>query len=311
MSADQTLEAGYGAAVKMQQPPTFGRRKTVQQYERPPLGVVVGCTVVPTLIFIATFWILSFQFRYWEKTAAFIASLVLLAACLAFGALAGLAAIGKVAGNPAWLGILCFYSVAAWTYAFIYSNVNYHVNMDPYYALQTMNVYESVNPSTSEANQYMDFGVINFAEGSWIDRMYTMAFVNDDVYCVAPIKFQNQTQNTYDYWAVGTNCCSKHLFNFNCGAWNNPAARSGLRIMDEKDRSFFRLAVEQATAAYDIPAHHPVFLEWVQNPTDQILGLETAAYNNLYLGTFYTFFTALFFTFLAGWCLPHFPKVLP
>jgi hypothetical protein len=307
MSPDQ--EAGYGAAQKAQM--LRRERKIVQELERPPIGVVIGCVVVPTLIFIFTFLLLSFNVRFSAKAVAFVGALVLFAACLAFGAMAVLAAMGKVTGNPVWLGILCVYSLGAWTFAFIDGNMTYHNNMDPYYQLQTMNVYETVNPSTSEGNQYMDAGVINFAEGSWIDRMYTMAFINDDVYCVAPIKFETEAQKTYDYWAVGTNCCSKHLFNFNCGMWNNPAARSGIRVMNDKDRSFFRLAVEQASAAYDIPTHHPVFVQWVQSPTDQILGMEEEAYKALYLGTFYTFFCTLFFTFLAGWCLPHFPKALP
>jgi hypothetical protein len=310
MSADQTLEAGlaqYGATGASQL--KSRRARIVQQLERPSIGIIAGCVVIPTLIFIATFWLISFNLRFWSNSLAFMGALVVLVVCLVFGGMTAAAAMGKVSGNPAWLGILFILSLSAWFYAFIAGNCNFHDNMQIFYELETMNVYESVDPSTSQGNQYMDFGVFNFASGASIDRKYTMAFVNEDVYCVAPIKLGNSSMTTYDYWAVGTNCCSKHLFNFNCGAWNNPAARSGLRVMNEKDRSFYRLAVQQAEAAYDIPVHHPVFMTWVQNPADQILGYEQNGHLNLYLGTFYVFFASFFLVALAGWCVPHFPKM--
>merc|ERR1719487_3180586 len=101
-----------------------------------------------------------------------------------------------------------------------------------------------------------------------------MAFKNRDTYCVAPIVI-NQTRNasSFDFWAVGLNCCSGRPGDFNCGEYNNPHASSGLRVMRDDQREFYRLAVKQAEAAYDLKAKHPLFFYWMEDP-----GAEIAAY---------------------------------
>jgi hypothetical protein len=259
------------------------------------------------------------------------------------------ACIGNVSSaNFCWLNALCIFSLAAWIAAMRIGSGTFHNSMRPFFELQQLNVYDSVDPSTSTANQYMDYGIINFDSNASIDRMYSMSFKNDDTYCVAPITIakkkaqtkdqtsqtktsssklklaavshknqtksqknqtksqKNQTeaavstQRTYDYWAVGTNCCSHHLFDFDCGEWNNPAAHSGLRVLDETSRSYYMLAVQQAAAAYDIPVEHPVFMYWVQRPQDQILGYKAESYFSLGIGTFYTFFLSLLGTILLS-----------
>ena len=75
---------------------------------------------------------------------------------------------------------------------------------------------------------------------------------------------------TYDFWAIGMDCCSVNAADFHCGAglgWilsvrperakgqartggevGNFKAHSGLRLLDDRQRSFYRLAVEQAGA---------------------------------------------------------------
>ena len=43
---------------------------------------------------------------------------------------------------------------------------------------------------------------------------------------------------SYDYWAVGVNCCKGG--NFRCGEYNNPKAKNGVRLMDDTQRSYFK-----------------------------------------------------------------------
>jgi len=43
-------------------------------------------------------------------------------------------------------------------------------------------------------------------------------------------------------------------------------------------RAYFRLAVQQAEAAYDIKANHPIFMYWMEDPWNEVLAYEHAAY---------------------------------
>merc|ERR1740117_1536623 len=120
----------------------------------------------------------------------------------------------------------------------------------------------------------MDAGRMTFAKGSRLDLTKSMAFRNVDTYCVAPIVGKNETNQTrrtsYDFWAVGLNCCTGRVGDFNCGEYNNPHALSGLRVMQEEQRNFYHLAVNQAEASYGIQANHPLFFYWMQDTTAEV-----------------------------------------
>jgi len=89
---------------------------------------------------------------------------------------------------------------------------------------------------------------------------------------VAPIVSGNEALVTYDFWAVGTDCCeaSETGPGFTCGSASSPAARGGVRVMDEGATRFYRLAVDQAELASGIRADHPVFFHWVEDPIAEV-----------------------------------------
>ena len=41
--------------------------------------------------------------------------------------------------------------------------------------------------------------------------------------------------STYDFWAVGVNCCGAAA-DFKCGEFSNPKAHAGLRLMSDEQR---------------------------------------------------------------------------
>ncbi|CAK0837682.1 unnamed protein product [Prorocentrum cordatum] len=147
----------------------------------------------------------------------------------------------------------------------------------PYYNVNNLMTYTSIDPSAYRGQQLMDAGRVVFTSDSALNTNYLgpadfSGFRNAEMYCVAPIVTQvNGTykkQDTYDFWAVGTECCTSK--SFLCGDYNNANAHGGLRLTSDSDRAFYRLAVQQAEAAFHIKAVHPLFFTWTQDHTDPI-----------------------------------------
>jgi len=295
------MEAGIANYGALKAHEMKGRINRIEKTKAASLGLIIGCVVVPWLIFVITYYILSFWIRYWAPYVAYVVAAVTLLACLGFVAMTAGAAMGK-GGDPLWLGLLCLLSLTGWTWAVIAGSQNFADMMFPHYDLQQLNVYQNVDPSVATGNQYMDFGVINFVENARIDRVFSMAFKNDDTYCVAPVKLNNTMPSTYDFWAVGINCCSSHLYDFRCGQWNDPAAHAGLRVVREDQKAFYQLAVKQSEAAFNIQARQPVFFEWVTDARDQIDGYQETGYHNFLSGAFWFFLVEVIAVFSCA-CL--------
>merc|ERR1719198_2843592 len=111
-----------------------------------------------------------------------------------------------------------------------------------------------------------------------------MAFQNKDVYCVAPIVSGTASPASYDFWAVGINCCGKD--GFTCGEVRNPVAHAGLRLMRDDQRPYFRLAVQQAEAQYNVKAQHPIFLTWMADPMNEVNAFEDNGLKYFIIGIF-------------------------
>lgn len=155
---------------------------------------------------------------------------------------------------------------------------NFKSNSSDSYMLSKLNSYTNVNPSGVDGNglsglQLMDAGLVAFAEGTKINVTLTEGFKSHDTYCVAPLVGDSATagkQRTYDIWVVGKNCCSGLAgSSFACGAYDNPYANGGIRLMDDEARPFYRMAVQEAEASYKIKALHPIFFEWVPDAFEE------------------------------------------
>jgi hypothetical protein len=111
----------------------------------------------------------------------------------------------------------------------------------------------------------MDLGSVYFTNTTRLDLTRAMAFRNSVLFCVAPI-VSADTEQRVDFWAVGTDCCDGYRPRFRCGEYANPRARAGVRTLHNYQRPFLRLAVQQAEAAYNLTAPHPVFVTWTEDP---------------------------------------------
>jgi len=158
-----------------------------------------------------------------------------------------------------------------------------------YYDFQSMASYVNIDPSSDRGQTYMDGGQVYFKEGTQVEVSKAIAFQEDEIYCVAPIVQQTldsggdksgksltgnslkmPASGTVDFWAVGINCCDPSGLNFKCGESANGFARAGIRVLRDDTRPFFLMAVQEWTAWLRLPAKHPLFFHWVQDPLLQV-----------------------------------------
>lgn len=174
---------------------------------------------------------------------------------------------------PFWL---FFVSVVA-------AAVGYHVGtylwehyLHPYCEYKGLQHYRGINPNVIAGQRLLDSGLVDFTSNVNIDRAKGGCFMaRGDTYCVAPIVQGAEVlydvggiprTGSYDYFAVGKNCCSCPNHDFQCGDWKNPFAHGGIRSLDEKARPFYKLALADWQAAYQKASKDPLFYEWVQEP---------------------------------------------
>lgn len=147
---------------------------------------------------------------------------------------------------------------------------NFWANTQPYYDLTNLSHYTAVTTNVTHGQELMDAGQIIYTRGSTVNTKLGIGFRNVDTYCVAPIVPEGSPPlDTYDFWAVGLNCCNGGPSDFQCGGTTNGVPvkdGGGLRVMRNEDRSFYRLAIQQAESAFQIRANHPLFFYWVADP---------------------------------------------
>jgi len=255
--------------------------------------------VVPWLLFTFIFTVLSFTTHYQTPLIASMTVWMGLALVAIMGYFAYNAAKQGV-GNSVWYFFIFISSLLALMAACAWGSYNFSKNMQPFYDVLSLNVYNSVDPQQFKGNQLMDMGRVSFTEDSRLDLTKSMGFRNNDVYCAAPIVSGNGSMASYDFWAVGMNCCSGHASDFACGEYNNPKAHAGLRLMRDDLRPYFRLAVQQAQAAYSLQATHPIFVYWMEDPHAEINAYQDEGYKQYLLGVFLHFAVQFFFVCAAG-----------
>jgi len=271
-----------------------GTANVFSQGKRRRMNLVAICVNIflPWFVFSAIYATLSFSFHYQHPTAAW----------LVFGL--GVVAIFisfvmwyqayKQKQDPTWYKFSMAMLTLAVVMAGVVGDANFWYNMQPFYDIENLNTYPNVNPAKEKGQQLMDAGRVYFANDARLDDKYAMGFKNLDLYCVAPIVVGSDQLASYDFWAVGLNCCSGVASDFRCGEFNNPHARSGLRLMRDDQRPFFRLAVQQAEAAYSIKATHPLFFYWMQDPVAEMNSYRDDGFKYYLLGIFSFFALNLF-----------------
>lgn len=271
--------------------PTFQSREAKRMNV---FGIFAGL-FVPWLLFTLVMACLSFYWHFKLAQTAWVLVGCAVLVALAFGGLAVQKANELITHNPqyfpTWYAFIFITGFIGVVLGALLGNANFWHNMKAYYEIQNLNDYSLVDPTRMRGQQMMDAGRVQFLMNATVDTRRAYAFQNLDTYCVAPITVESAALGSptplfsYDFWAVGMNCCSGDAtpenpmaVNFNCGPITNPNAREGVRWMRDSERGFLRLAVQQAESAHKITATHPLFFHWTDNAVEDVYNYKATGY---------------------------------
>jgi len=262
----QQLEAGLPQLGK-----PLTKQCTPKQRMRMSMKAICTCLFVPWILFSILYAVVTFSIHYSNP--------ILCWGIVALGVLI-VTSVGGVAYQKAqesqanWFFFLFVCCALAVSSGPMLGDINFWTNMQPYYDLETLNTYDSVNPSKSRGEQMMDAGKVTFVTGASVDHGKAFQFQDLDTYCVAPISIGTGALKSYDFWAIGLNCCGWNTtkqFEYTCGPQKSSTARQGLRLMNRNQQDFYRLAVQQAEAQYRIVANHPLLFYWTEDAQTDML----------------------------------------
>lgn len=150
--------------------------------------------------------------------------------------------------------------------------VNWQGNLSPHKQYASLSNYTDVDPTSSTGRQYLDAGAVEFKLGTHLEYDYGIGFKDWSVYCVAPIVYGDLPLASYDFWAVGVDCCNGHAGDFACGVKVDRLTESfgGLRLMNDQERVYYRVAIQMAEAQFGLRTTHPLFFTWTQEPMQQV-----------------------------------------
>jgi len=202
--------------------------------------------------------------------------------------------------NPKWHKFACLSCFLAHLTATIVGEANFEANLQPYYILQDMKAYPLLDARFERGQNTMDAGRVSFADGNHLDLGKSWHFTRGTVYCVAPIVGASPpSTGSYDYWAVGTDCCSASSADFRCGDYDKMSARSGLRSLDLVSMPLYRLAVQQAEIVHNLFSAHPIFFTWTTDPLAKMQKMKEDGFNMFLMSCFAYFVVCLILMLIA------------
>lgn len=232
---------------------------------------VATTLLIPTLIFMSVFGLLSFHLHFSRPGLCWFLVIVFLLAVLLFWGMAWQTMQRRGERfQPAWMFFLAATSLLAWTLAFVLGTWNYGSLMLPHYKLVTLNTYTNVDPGQISGSGVMDAGRLSFKAGTFIDTSKAVGFKKVDTYCVAPVTSTSTPLLTYDFWATGVNCCSGAPGDFHCGEVDGHLQLGGGdRVLSDAEIPWFTLATQQAEAFHHINVGHAIFFKNAADPLGQ------------------------------------------
>lgn len=256
---------------------TLKSKSIFQPGKRFRLNVTGIClnVLAPWLLFTFLLHLMSFKTHYARPYYCFGLFGLVSAGAIGMGIAGVIVERNSYEGN--WYKFTTLAFILAVVVGFVGGNYIYWTYSFFYYTFEGLETYPHVDPSKEVGQNLMDAGTVYFAEGTAPNPMLSWHFESDaayhgpHTYCVAPIaKGGPGPGGTYDFWAIGMDCCSASASDFRCGEFDSGTARSALRQLDPYTRPMFALAVQQATAVYGLKVKHPLFFTWTTDPLNKV-----------------------------------------
>lgn len=171
----------------------------------------------------------------------------------------------KYEPDPTWVTYLSLMVLLAVIFGTTTGTGIYSKYSKQYLEIMDLKVSRNVDVGQVAGRNIMDSGILIFTSGNRYDDRKSWHFMNKGhLYCAAPIVSNDKPPvgMSYDFWAVGKDCCSVSGSDFRCGSWGTARAKSGIRVTNTGDLGFYSLAVQQAESLYNIRAANPIFLTW-------------------------------------------------
>eukprot|EP00931_Biecheleriopsis_adriatica_P070833 TRINITY_DN44649_c0_g1_i1.p1 TRINITY_DN44649_c0_g1~~TRINITY_DN44649_c0_g1_i1.p1 ORF type:complete len:316 (+),score=59.14 TRINITY_DN44649_c0_g1_i1:142-1089(+) len=185
--------------------------------------------------------------------------------------------------EPTWYTYLVFVLGIGVIGGPVCGNWIYSSLMEPYYRVMDLKVLTGVDVSQEKGDSMLDVGIAEFVKDNKLDEMRSWHFKHHNTYCVAPIvseSSKNPATGSYDFWAVGKDCCSLTTSDFRCGVWMKPHNNKVIRATSDEDLPFYRLAVQQAETLYGVVSANPVFFKWSTDPKEEVESWEHQGFKN-------------------------------
>jgi len=263
------MHAEYGTTDGFGDSRSLGQKALPRRWRLNSIAMVEA-VLVPSSIFIVVYWLLSFQAHdyYPTQTVALALLCILVPAGLWHRVWVQQTDMRDLSHRePNWFFFLAAACSVAWLSGFALGTINWTTFMHRYYQYSDLAMITGVSTRATPGGAVLDAGVIEFTHNTDVSEDLNMGYKAGDLFCVAPIvtrAVNSSAPATYDYWAVGMNCCDPFKAKiFQCGDVLEDQARGGLRLMDTSDISSFRKAIQMAEQEYHIKAgNNPLLLFW-------------------------------------------------
>jgi hypothetical protein len=266
---EQKMENGSYNSMQPPRVAGYGVRRSMN------IVAILTALFAPFALFMVSFYAMSFELYYQHPNCAVGVVFFAFFVTLVIGAFWTQALRMEMAGGPStWHHFIFATGLVAVFLGSLLGNLNFQWNTKSYYDYISLRKVVDVQPGVWVGQQVLDAGTIDFKTGNHIDILLGSAWHKSKSYCAAPIVPWNQNysapfnQNfskplaSYDFWAVGMDCCSQKFGDFTCGNVGPgfQAHPSGLRVIDADEIQGYQLAAKQALAAHSISADRMIFL---------------------------------------------------